>query len=59
MVHAARHAFTRPGDTTAQDFARSLGAVSVTLFKEVDGLMTADPKSVPEARMSWVKTPPS
>ena len=31
--------------------ARSLGAQSVTLFKEVDGLMTADPKSVPNARL--------
>jgi aspartokinase/homoserine dehydrogenase 1 len=31
--------------------ARSLNARALTLFKEVDGLMTADPKSVPNARV--------
>jgi len=38
-------------DFSAAILARSLGARSVTLFKEVDGLMTADPKSVPSARV--------
>jgi aspartokinase/homoserine dehydrogenase 1 len=38
-------------DFSAAILARSLGAKSVTLFKEVDGLMTADPKSVPQARV--------
>jgi aspartokinase/homoserine dehydrogenase 1 len=38
-------------DFSAAILARSLGASSVTLFKEVDGLMTADPKSVPSARV--------
>ena len=38
-------------DFSAAIVARSLGARSVTLFKEVDGLMTADPKSVPNARV--------
>ncbi len=38
-------------DFSAAILARSLGAGSVTLFKEVDGLMTADPKSVPSARV--------
>ncbi|HEX9501173.1 MAG TPA: bifunctional aspartate kinase/homoserine dehydrogenase I [Thermoanaerobaculia bacterium] len=38
-------------DFSAAIVARSLGAQSVTLFKEVDGLMTADPKSVPNARL--------
>jgi aspartokinase/homoserine dehydrogenase 1 len=38
-------------DFSAAILARSLGARSVTLFKEVDGLMTADPKSVPNARV--------
>jgi len=38
-------------DFSAAILARSLGAQSVTLFKEVDGLMTADPKSVPNARV--------
>ena len=37
-------------DFSAATFARVVGARSVTLFKEVDGLMTADPKSVPSAR---------
>ena len=37
-------------DFSAAILARSVGARSVTLFKEVDGLMTADPKSVPSAR---------
>ena len=37
-------------DFSAAIVARSIGARSVTLFKEVDGLMTADPKSVPSAR---------
>jgi aspartokinase/homoserine dehydrogenase 1 len=38
-------------DFSAAILARSLGAKSVTLFKEVDGLMTADPKDVPQARV--------
>ena len=38
-------------DFSAAIVARSLGANSVTLWKEVDGLMTADPKSVPNARL--------
>ncbi len=38
-------------DFSAAIVARSLGARSVTLFKEVDGLMTADPKLVPQARV--------
>ena len=38
-------------DFSAAILARSLGASAVTLFKEVDGLMTADPKSVPSARL--------
>lgn len=38
-------------DLSAAILGRSLGAASVTLFKEVDGLMTADPRSVPGARV--------
>jgi len=38
-------------DFSAAILARALNARSVTLFKEVDGLMTADPKSVPNARV--------
>ena len=38
-------------DFSAAILARTLKARSVTLFKEVDGLMTADPKSVPNARL--------
>ena len=38
-------------DFSAAILARSLDADAVTLFKEVDGLMTADPKSVPVARV--------
>ncbi|HVE69814.1 MAG TPA: bifunctional aspartate kinase/homoserine dehydrogenase I [Thermoanaerobaculia bacterium] len=38
-------------DFSAAILARSLSARAVTLFKEVDGLMTADPKSVPSARL--------
>jgi len=38
-------------DFSAAILARSISASSVTLFKEVDGLMTADPKSVPSARL--------
>lgn len=38
-------------DFSAAILARSLHADAVTLFKEVDGLMTADPKSVPNARL--------
>lgn len=38
-------------DFSAAVLARSIGAGSVTLWKEVDGLMTADPKSVPSARV--------
>jgi bifunctional aspartokinase / homoserine dehydrogenase 1 len=38
-------------DFSAAILARSIGARAVTLFKEVDGLMTADPKSVSRARL--------
>jgi bifunctional aspartokinase / homoserine dehydrogenase 1 len=38
-------------DFSAAILARAAGARSVMLFKEVDGLMTADPKSVPNARL--------
>ncbi|HKR62400.1 MAG TPA: bifunctional aspartate kinase/homoserine dehydrogenase I [Thermoanaerobaculia bacterium] len=38
-------------DFSAAILARSLSASSVTLWKEVDGLMTADPKSVSSARV--------
>ncbi|HEY0158724.1 MAG TPA: bifunctional aspartate kinase/homoserine dehydrogenase I [Thermoanaerobaculia bacterium] len=38
-------------DFSAAILARSLHARAVTLFKEVDGLMTADPRSVPTARL--------
>lgn len=38
-------------DFSAAILARSLHARAVTLFKEVDGLMTADPKSVTNARI--------
>jgi aspartokinase/homoserine dehydrogenase 1 len=38
-------------DFSAAIVARSIGARALTLFKEVDGLMTADPKSVPAARV--------
>ena len=38
-------------DFSAAILARSLGAAAVTLWKEVDGLMTADPRSVPTARV--------
>ncbi|HEX8254303.1 MAG TPA: aspartate kinase [Thermoanaerobaculia bacterium] len=38
-------------DFSAAILARSVHARAVTLFKEVDGLMTADPKSVPSARL--------
>jgi aspartokinase/homoserine dehydrogenase 1 len=38
-------------DFSAAIVARSIGAGALTLYKEVDGLMTADPKSVPAARV--------
>jgi bifunctional aspartokinase / homoserine dehydrogenase 1 len=38
-------------DFSAAILARSLSADAVTLWKEVDGLMTADPRSVPSARV--------
>jgi aspartokinase/homoserine dehydrogenase 1 len=38
-------------DFSAAIIARSAGATAVTLYKEVNGLMTADPKSVPSARL--------
>lgn len=38
-------------DFSAAILARSIAAKSVTLYKEVDGLMTADPRSVPAARL--------
>jgi aspartokinase/homoserine dehydrogenase 1 len=38
-------------DFSAAIIARSTGAQALTLFKEVDGLMTADPRSVPDARV--------
>lgn len=38
-------------DFSAAILARCIGARAVTLFKEVDGLMTADPRHVPAARL--------
>ena len=38
-------------DFSAAILARSIGARGVTLWKEIDGLMTADPKSVHSARV--------
>ncbi len=38
-------------DFSAAILARSLDASRVTLFKDVDGLMTADPRAVPDARV--------
>jgi aspartokinase/homoserine dehydrogenase 1 len=38
-------------DFSAAIVARALHAGSLTLWKEVDGLMTADPRSVPDARV--------
>lgn len=38
-------------DFSAAILARSVNARAVTLFKEVDGLMTADPRNVPNARL--------
>src|SRR5581483_12409425 len=38
-------------DLTAAIVARSVAAADVTLWKEVDGLMTADPRVVPGARL--------
>ncbi len=38
-------------DFSAAILARSLNAGAVVLWKEVDGLMTADPRSVPSARI--------
>jgi aspartokinase/homoserine dehydrogenase 1 len=38
-------------DFVAAIIARSLNARALSLFKEVDGLMTADPKAVPNARV--------
>jgi bifunctional aspartokinase / homoserine dehydrogenase 1 len=38
-------------DFSAAILARSLDARSLTLWKEVDGLMTADPRRVPRARL--------
>jgi aspartokinase/homoserine dehydrogenase 1 len=38
-------------DFSATLLAQALSAEQVTLFKEVDGLMTADPRRVPEARV--------
>lgn len=38
-------------DLTATLLARCLGAVRVVLWKDVPGIMTADPRSVPDARL--------
>jgi aspartokinase/homoserine dehydrogenase 1 len=38
-------------DFSATILAKSLGAHSVTLYKDIEGLMTADPHWVPEARV--------
>jgi aspartokinase/homoserine dehydrogenase 1 len=38
-------------DMTATLMARALGAVRVSLWKDVPGLMTADPRVVPDARV--------
>jgi aspartokinase/homoserine dehydrogenase 1 len=38
-------------DLTATTLAAALGAVEVTLWKDVPGLLTADPRIVPDARL--------
>jgi aspartokinase/homoserine dehydrogenase 1 len=38
-------------DLTATLLARSLGAVRVVLWKDVAGILTADPRAVPDARL--------
>ena len=38
-------------DFSAAIIARCIDAESVTLYKEIDGLMTADPRAVPDARV--------
>ncbi len=38
-------------DLTATSLARALDATAVTLWKDVPGLLTADPRVVPEARL--------
>jgi aspartokinase/homoserine dehydrogenase 1 len=38
-------------DLTATAVARALGAATVTLWKDVPGLLTADPRIVPDARV--------
>ncbi len=38
-------------DFSASILAKCLGARSVTLYKDVDGLMTANPQAVPDARV--------
>ncbi len=38
-------------DTTAVALAAALGAVRCEILKDVDGVLSADPKSIPEARL--------
>ncbi len=38
-------------DLTATILARALGAASVVLWKDVPGILTADPRAVPDARL--------
>jgi aspartokinase/homoserine dehydrogenase 1 len=38
-------------DLTATTLARALGADTVTLWKDVPGILTADPQTVPDARL--------
>jgi aspartokinase/homoserine dehydrogenase 1 len=44
-------------DLTATLMARALGAADVTLWKDVPGLLTADPRMVPDARVIPQLTP--
>ncbi|MBC7896261.1 MAG: aspartate kinase, partial [Cytophagaceae bacterium] len=44
-------------DLSATLLARALGAVDVTLWKDVPGLLTADPRIVPDARVIPQLTP--
>lgn len=44
-------------DLTATLIGRALGAASVTLWKDVPGLLTADPRIVPDARVIPQLTP--
>ena len=45
-------------DLTATLLARSLGAARVVLWKDVAGILTADPRAVPDARLLPAAPPP-